>query len=76
MAVDGQDTVTPQGALPAWATQKRPGEKITLAFGATGWADVEGDDVSIRNRFFGWANFLFDVALTVLRQELWRRILR
>ncbi|WP_457580468.1 phosphonate ABC transporter, permease protein PhnE [Ensifer canadensis] len=61
MAVDGQDTVTPQGSLPAWATQKRPGEKITLAFGATGWADVEGDDVSIRNRFFGWANFLFDV---------------
>ncbi len=60
MAVDGQDTVTPQGTLPAWATQKRPGEKITLAFGAAGWAEVEGDDISVRNRFFGWANFLFD----------------
>ncbi|NRQ16763.1 phosphonate ABC transporter, permease protein PhnE [Ensifer sesbaniae] len=60
MAVDGTDTVTPQGALPSWATQKRPGEKIVLAFGATGWAEVEGDEVSVRNRFFGWANFLFD----------------
>lgn len=60
MAVDGADTVTPQGGLPSWATQKRPGEKITLAFGTTGWAEVEGDEVSIRNRFFGWANFLFD----------------
>ncbi|WEX75313.1 phosphonate ABC transporter, permease protein PhnE [Sinorhizobium numidicum] len=60
MAVDGADTVTPQGPLPRWATQKRPGEKITLSFGLTGWAEVEGDEVSIRNRFFGWANFLFD----------------
>ncbi|MEK1866079.1 MAG: phosphonate ABC transporter, permease protein PhnE, partial [Ensifer adhaerens] len=60
MTVDGADTVRPQGQLPAWATQKRPGEKIVLAFGATGWAEVEGDEVSVRNRFFGWANFLFD----------------
>ncbi|MCA1440056.1 phosphonate ABC transporter, permease protein PhnE [Ensifer sp. IC4062] len=60
MTVDGADTVTPQGPLPRWATQKRPGEKITLSFGLTGWAEVEGDEVSIRNRFFGWANFLFD----------------
>lgn len=60
MKVDGADTVMPQGPLPVWATQKRPGEKITLSFGLTGWAEVEGDEVSIRNRFFGWANFLFD----------------
>ncbi|WFU49957.1 phosphonate ABC transporter, permease protein PhnE [Sinorhizobium terangae] len=60
MTVDGADTVTPQGPLPRWAMQKRPGEKITLSFGLTGWAEVEGDEVSIRNRFFGWANFLFD----------------
>ncbi|MCA1404085.1 phosphonate ABC transporter, permease protein PhnE [Ensifer sp. IC3342] len=60
MTVDGADTVTPQGPLPRWARQKRPGEKITLSFGLTGWAEVEGDKVSIRNRFFGWANFLFD----------------
>ncbi len=53
-------TVEAEGALPEWATQKRPGEKITLAFGPTGWAEVAGNDVSIRNRFFGWANFLFD----------------
>jgi phosphonate transport system permease protein len=60
MKLDGADTVTPQGPLPGWATQKRPGEKITLSFGLTGWAEVEGDEVSIRNRFFGWANFVFD----------------
>ncbi|MDK1389046.1 phosphonate ABC transporter, permease protein PhnE [Sinorhizobium sp. 8-89] len=60
ITVDGADKVTPQGPLPRWATQKRPGEKITLSFGLTGWAEVEGDEVSVRNRFFGWANFLFD----------------
>ena len=60
MTVDGADVVTPQGPLPRWATQKRPGEKITLSFGATGWAEVTGDEVSVRKRFFGWANFLFD----------------
>lgn len=48
------------GALPAWATQKRPGEKITLAFGFAGWGEIEAGDVSIRKRFLGWANFLFD----------------
>ena len=48
------------GALPAWATQKRPGEKITLAFGFAGWGEIEADDISIRRRFLGWANFLFD----------------
>jgi phosphonate transport system permease protein len=49
-----------EGALPAWATQRAPGEKITLAFGFAGWGEIEADDVSIRKRFFGWANFLFD----------------
>jgi phosphonate transport system permease protein len=52
--------VTPEGALPEWATQKRPGEKITLAFGMTGWADVDKEKISIHNRFPGWANFIFD----------------
>ncbi|TCN31313.1 phosphonate ABC transporter, permease protein PhnE [Sinorhizobium americanum] len=60
MTVDGADTVTPQTPLPSWAAQKRPGEKVMLSFGFTGWAEVTGDEVSIRNRFFGWANFLFD----------------
>ncbi|MEY9534876.1 phosphonate transport system permease protein [Sinorhizobium fredii] len=60
MKVDGADRVTAQTPLPRWATQKRPGEKVTLSFGFTGWAEIEGDEVSIRNRFFGWANFLFD----------------
>ncbi|WP_354318183.1 phosphonate ABC transporter, permease protein PhnE [Sinorhizobium fredii] len=60
MKLDGVESVAPQGPLPGWAIQKRPGEKVTLSFGFTGWAEIEGDEVSIRNRFFGWANFLFD----------------
>jgi len=53
-------TMSVDGALPIWATQKAPGEKITLAFGFAGWGEIEADDVSIRRRFLGWANFLFD----------------
>lgn len=60
VAIDGKDLVEPQTALPSWALQKRPGEKITLSFGAAGWAEIDADEVSIRNRFFGWANFIFD----------------
>lgn len=52
--------MTAEGALPSWAAQKAPGGKITLAFGFAGWGEVEADDVSIRRRFLGWANFLFD----------------
>ncbi|GCA49449.1 phosphate-import permease protein PhnE [Sinorhizobium sp. KGO-5] len=59
-AVDGRGTTTPEGTLPNWAVQKRAGEKITLSFGTKGWAEIDGDEVSIRRRFFGWANFIFD----------------
>ncbi len=52
--------MTAEGTLPVWATQKAPGGKITLAFGFAGWGEIEADDVSIRRRFLGWANFLFD----------------
>ncbi|USJ28579.1 phosphonate ABC transporter, permease protein PhnE [Ensifer adhaerens] len=60
ITVDGKSQALPASTLPSWATQKRPGEKITLSFGTRGWAEVEGDEVSIRRRFFGWANFIFD----------------
>jgi len=60
VALDPTQGVQPQGPLPAWATQKRPGEKIILSFGATGWAEIDRSDVGIHNRFFGWANFVFD----------------
>ena len=50
----------PVGTLPTWAEQKRPGEKIVLSYGLTGWAEVSADRVVARNRFFGWANFFFD----------------
>lgn len=52
--------MTVDGTLPEWATQKAPGEKITLSFGFAGWGEIEADDISIRRRFLGWANFLFD----------------
>lgn len=58
--LDGLGKVTAEGALPRWATQPHPGEKITLTFGFTGWADVDADKVAIHNRFLGWANFIFD----------------
>ncbi|MBP1858608.1 phosphonate ABC transporter, permease protein PhnE [Rhizobium herbae] len=58
--LDRATGVKPEGALPEWATQKRPGEKITVAFGMTGWADVDVEKISIHNRFPGWANFIFD----------------
>ncbi len=50
----------PVGPLPSWAEQKRPGEKLVLSYGLTGWAEVSADRVVARNRFFGWANFFFD----------------
>ncbi|GMB79978.1 phosphonate ABC transporter, permease protein PhnE [Shinella zoogloeoides] len=53
-------TMSVEGPLPAWAKQKAPGEKITVSFGFAGWGEIEADDVSIRRRFLGWANFLFD----------------
>lgn len=58
--LDAPGKVRAEGKLPPWATQPHPGEKITLAFGFTGWADVDADKVSIHNRFLGWANFIFD----------------
>ena len=55
------DEVTPlQDSLPEWATQKRPGEKITVTFGLSGWLEIDTDEVAVRKRYFGWANFLFD----------------
>lgn len=59
--VDGLARSVPEGALPAWASQKREGEKIVFSFGTDGWAEIDGDEVSIRRRFFGWANFIFDI---------------
>lgn len=58
--LDGQDRAIPSDPLPSWATQRTEGGKIVLSFGLHGWAEIQGDEVSIRNRFFGWANFFFD----------------
>ena len=60
VTMDGVQVTADREPLPQWATQKRPGEKITLSFGMAGWAEIDADEVSIRKRFFGWANFIFD----------------
>lgn len=57
--MDGK-TVSAEGDLPSWATQKRPGQKIMISFGTAGWMEIDTDEVSVRKRFFGWANFIFD----------------
>ena len=67
----------PQAPLPAWAAQKQPGGKIVLAFGSTGWAEVTGDRIGVKNRFLGWANFLFDTNSPFFGKpyaEVWRLI--
>jgi phosphonate transport system permease protein len=53
-------SVTARGALPSWAEQKNPGEKIAVSFGFAGRVEIDDDDVKIRHRFFGWENFVFD----------------
>lgn len=53
-------SVVPRGPLPPWAVQKTPGEKIIVYFGFDGRAEIEDDEVKVRHRFFGWANFVFD----------------
>ena len=57
--VQGKSAIA-QTALPAWATQRAAGEKITVDFGFAGSAQIDADDVNIRHRFFGWENFVFD----------------
>ncbi|WP_157014170.1 phosphonate ABC transporter, permease protein PhnE [Mesorhizobium xinjiangense] len=54
------ESVDAAGPLPAWASQRAPGEKVILRFGFAGRAEIEDDEVKIRHRFWGWENFLFD----------------
>ncbi|MBL8584308.1 MAG: phosphonate ABC transporter, permease protein PhnE [Rhizobiaceae bacterium] len=54
------EEVHPRGSLPAWASQKEPGGRVPLDFGFKGRIDVEGDEVKVRQRFWGWENFFFD----------------
>ena len=54
------ESVTAGGPLPVWAEQKGPGAKIIVRFGFAGRAEIEGDEVKIRRRFWGWENFVFD----------------
>lgn len=55
------DGVKADGDLPTWATQRALGEKIVLAFGFSGWAEIRDDAVKIHKRFLGWENFFFDI---------------
>lgn len=53
--------VNAQSPLPSWATQRSPGDKVVVYFGVPGRAEIESDEVKIRHRFLGWANFVFDI---------------
>lgn len=55
------EAVNAQGPLPSWATQRSPGDKVIVYFGVPGRAEIESDEVKIRHRFLGWANFVFDI---------------
>lgn len=60
VAVVPETSIAVVGTLPAWATQKAPGEKIVVDFGFAGSVQINADDVKIRHRFLGWQNFVFD----------------
>ncbi len=60
--LDAGRAVNPRGPLPGWAEQRRPGEKIVLAFGFSGWAEIRDDVVKIHKRFLGWEGFFFDTS--------------
>ncbi|SMH52628.1 phosphonate ABC transporter, permease protein PhnE [Mesorhizobium australicum] len=55
------EAVNVRGALPSWASQRSPGDKVIVYFGVPGRAEIESDEVKIRHRFLGWANFVFDI---------------
>ncbi|GEO85378.1 MULTISPECIES: phosphonate ABC transporter, permease protein PhnE [Alphaproteobacteria] len=61
ISLSRNDGVTADRDLPDWATQRQPGEKIVLAFGFSGWAEVRDDVVKVHKRFLGWENFFFDI---------------
>jgi len=71
------DTVTIEGAGADWVEQRQPGGRVTAYFGTAGWLDVSSDRVRVRNRFLGWANFIFDINspfFGLSTGEVWRKI--
>ncbi|MEO0497445.1 MAG: phosphonate ABC transporter, permease protein PhnE [Pseudomonadota bacterium] len=57
---DVQPLLNEGQTMPAWAEQKRPGEKVFLKFGGAGRAEIRDREVKVWRRFFGWENFFFD----------------
>jgi phosphonate transport system permease protein len=60
IAIGPDETMTADGPLPDWATQKAPDRPILLSFGFPGTVQAEGDEIKVRHRFWGWENFVFD----------------
>ncbi|MBB4952930.1 phosphonate transport system permease protein [Agrobacterium vitis] len=54
------DEVLAMGTLPSWMEQRERGGRVVAYFGFAGWAEISADRVRVRNRFLGWANFVFD----------------
>jgi phosphonate transport system permease protein len=53
-------TVSAEGPLPAWAVMDLAGDAVMLHFGFAGSVEIEGDEIKVRHRFWGWENFVFD----------------
>ena len=60
VTISPDEAVTADGPLPSWAEQDARDDSITLSFGFRGSVEVEGDEVKVRQRFWGWENFVFD----------------
>ena len=58
--ISPDEKVTADGPLPSWAEQDALGDSITLGFGFRGSVEIEGDEIKVRQRFWGWENFVFD----------------
>ncbi len=56
--IGADETVTAEGPLPSWAEATK--DSIMLYFGFAGSVEVEGDEIKVRHRFWGWENFVFD----------------
>ncbi|RLP28212.1 phosphonate ABC transporter, permease protein PhnE [Mesorhizobium sp. YM1C-6-2] len=60
IAISPEETVSAAGPLPSWAEQDARDGSITISFGFRGSVEVEADEVKVRQRFWGWENFVFD----------------
>ncbi|MBK8456895.1 MAG: phosphonate ABC transporter, permease protein PhnE [Phyllobacteriaceae bacterium] len=59
-SVDETNGVITDRPLPDWIEQKAPGAIARVYLGIPGRVEIDDDEVSVRHRFLGWENFIFD----------------